>query len=98
MNKNDKSFQKALEKIKKAKAAQATELDLAGLDLKNLPPEIGQLTSLQSLELVENKLSALPPEIGQLTSLQLLSLGGNQLSTIAARDRSAHKSAIVEFG
>ena len=34
-----------------------------------LPPEIGQLTALQRLELDSNQLTALPPEAGQLTAL-----------------------------
>ena len=47
-----------------------------------LPPEIGQLTSLQTLNLDGNQLTALPPEIGQLTSLQTLGLDGNQLTAL----------------
>ena len=46
-----------------------------------IPPEIGNLTSLQSLDLFNNQLSgAIPPEIGSLTSLQILYLANNQLS------------------
>ncbi|MEM9503708.1 MAG: leucine-rich repeat domain-containing protein [Cyanobacteria bacterium P01_E01_bin.43] len=51
-------------------------------ELTELPPEIGQLTSLQTLHLVYNQLSRLPPEIGQLTNLKSLSLGSNQLSRL----------------
>ncbi|MFC0036042.1 hypothetical protein ACFFOT_10530 [Cardiobacterium valvarum] len=35
-----------------------------------MPPEIGQLGNLQTLDLQWNKLSTLPPEIGQLGNLQ----------------------------
>jgi len=42
-----------------------------------LPPEIGQLKNLQSLELDYLRLKRLPPEIGQLQNLQTLNVGGN---------------------
>ncbi len=46
----------------------------------SIPPEIGNLTSLTSLELGRNALSgSIPPELGNLTSLTSLSLGGNRL-------------------
>ncbi|MGH1492080.1 MAG: COR domain-containing protein, partial [Acidimicrobiales bacterium] len=48
--------------------------------LTALPPEITQLTNLQTLYLNGNGLTALPPEIGQLTNLQTLSLIGNPLT------------------
>ncbi|MCC5643666.1 TIR domain-containing protein, partial [Nostoc sp. CHAB 5824] len=50
--------------------------------LSSLPPEFGQLTNLQSLNLDGNQLSSLPPEFGQLTNLQSLNLDGNQLSSL----------------
>ena len=37
-----------------------------------VPAEIGQLTSLEGLYLVDNQLTSLPAEIGQLTSLREL--------------------------
>ncbi|WP_375478430.1 COR domain-containing protein, partial [uncultured Nostoc sp.] len=50
--------------------------------LSTLPPEIVQLTNLQTLNLSYNQLSSLPPEIVQLTNLQTLNLSGNQLSSL----------------
>ncbi|MCP4538195.1 MAG: hypothetical protein GY832_13730 [Chloroflexi bacterium] len=50
--------------------------------LAALPPEIGQLTRLQSLILSDTHLSAIPPEIGQLTQLQSLKLTYNQLTAL----------------
>jgi Leucine Rich repeats (2 copies)/Leucine Rich Repeat len=47
-----------------------------------LPPEIGQLIDLQTLDLSGNPLTALPPEIGQLTSLWGLDLSGNPLTAL----------------
>jgi internalin A len=52
--------------------------------LTALPPEFGQLTSLQGLDLSGNQLTALPPEFGRLTKLQKLWLFANQLSALPA--------------
>jgi internalin A len=57
-------------------------LELSGLALSQLPPELWQLTSLQELYLDENQLSQIPAEIGQLTNLQKLRLDKNQLSRL----------------
>ena len=46
-----------------------------------LPPELGKLTALQALYVVDNELSGrIPPELGRLSQLQVLSLGDNELS------------------
>jgi Leucine-rich repeat (LRR) protein len=68
--------------IEQAASEAWTELDLSGNNLTALPPEIGQLTSLLTLNLIDNQLSSLPPEIGQLTSLQSLNLWDNQVSSL----------------
>ena len=78
----DQAYAKALKRIEKARKARDTELDLSELGLKTLPPEIGQLSSLQSLDLQDNQLATLPDSLGQLSSLQSLDLHGNQLATL----------------
>ena len=50
--------------------------------LSSLPPEIGKLQNLTSLNLMSNQLSSLPPEIGKLQNLTSLSLSSNQLSSL----------------
>ncbi|WP_052435855.1 leucine-rich repeat domain-containing protein [Neochlamydia sp. EPS4] len=57
-------------------------LDKSGLT--SLPPEIGQLSQLQRLDLASNRLTAIPAEIGQLSQLQRLDLAGNLLTSIPA--------------
>jgi internalin A len=57
-------------------------LDLRDNDLLSLPPEIGNLDTLQMLNLSGNKLSSLPPEIGNLTRLCYLDVGNNQLRVL----------------
>lgn len=82
----DVAYQEALRCIKQAKGnflrQKATELDLTGLGLTAVPPEIGQLTWLKKLRLGRNQLTTVPPEIGQLTWLELLGLEENQLTTL----------------
>ena len=49
-----------------------------------MPAEIGQLTSLDGVDLGDNQLTSLPAEIGQLTSLRELYLCDNQLTSLPA--------------
>ncbi len=85
-----------LQVIRQAARDDATELDLFGKNLKELPPEIGQLQNLSRLVLRDNKLSSLPPEIGQLQNLSYLSLHSNQLSSLPAEIGQSQKlSALV---
>jgi len=67
----------SLEELKNLK-----ELDLRGLELTEIPPEIGNLQSLEELILRSNLLTKLPAEIGNLKSLQKLDLYFNQLRRI----------------
>ena len=63
-------------------AGRVTALALSRNGLKGrLPPELGKLTALQELYVVDNELSGrIPPELGRLSQLQVLSLGDNELS------------------
>ena len=85
------SYAIAQEKIAQAKAEGWTELDLAGLELETLPPELWELEQLEVLLLgktdeegktIGNKLQKLPDEIQNLTNLKLLNLYHNQLNTL----------------
>jgi len=79
----DKAYRTARERIGEgARRPEQQELDLSGLGLTALPPEIARLTALQTLDLSGNQLSSLPPEIARLTALQTLYLSGNQLSSL----------------
>ena len=58
------------------------ELDLSENGLVgSIPPELGQLKSLEVLDLWENSLTgSIPPELGNLENLRGLSLSNNELS------------------
>jgi Leucine-rich repeat (LRR) protein len=66
-----------------SKITTLRELRIAENELEgNLPANIGNLASLEVLELQNNKLASLPNEIRQLTSLRLLNVANNQLTSI----------------
>jgi internalin A len=68
--------------IEQAKQSGQTKLNLSGMQIKELPESIGQLTNLTDLDLRSNQLTALPESIGQLTNLTDLYLGSNQLAAL----------------
>lgn len=78
----DDAYQVALKRIAQAKEVGAKSLKLAGLGLKELPPETGQLSNLTQLFLSRNQLTSLPPELGQLSKLSGLDLSGNRLCSL----------------
>jgi len=57
-------------------------LDLSGLGLTELPPELWQITYLEWLDLSDNHLTRLPPQIGLLTNLKTLGVVGNRLTEL----------------
>lgn len=57
-------------------------LDLSGLGLTYLPPEIGMLHNLENLDLRLNQLRSLPKELGNLWNLKLFQASRNQISSI----------------
>ncbi|CAM9404182.1 unnamed protein product [Chrysoparadoxa australica] len=58
------------------------ELDVSFNNLEFLPPELGDLLLLRSLNLSCNKLDALPVEIGKCTRLKVLKVNGNYLEAL----------------
>ena len=82
------AYRKAEKKIEEARRSRVTELDLSGMGLTELPPDIWKLTHLKILNLgyeysgEKNQLTELPEAIGQLTQLQSLNLSYNQLTAL----------------
>lgn len=66
----------------KKEFASITDLDLSGLGLTHLPPDIGLFVGLRNLNLNGNHIQELPESIGNLKNLTSLSLSGNQVSIL----------------
>lgn len=69
-------------RINIAKREGAVELDLSGIEMRDLPYTILQLTQLQSLNLSNNRLTKLLNSLDRLTQLQSLDLHNNRLTTL----------------
>jgi GTPase SAR1 family protein len=57
-------------------------LDLRSSGLSEIPPEIGTLANLESLNLADNRIRTLPPQIGALNKLVCLDVSANLLETL----------------
>jgi Leucine-rich repeat (LRR) protein len=68
-------------RLERAKRWHHKTLDLSGRGLRELPPGIGQLTAVTTLNISNNRLA----ELCQLTSLQQLIAGNNQLAELPTR-------------
>ncbi|MBD2157358.1 COR domain-containing protein [Leptolyngbya sp. FACHB-16] len=77
----DEAYQEAERRIEAAFQEGATELDLSGLGLTEVPEAIASLTQLQSLNLSNNELTELKA-IVSLTQLQELNLSNNELTEL----------------
>jgi internalin A len=79
-----KAYERARSRIEdcRRERERGTVLFLIEPSLTQVPPEIGQLSSLRGLYIRNNKLTSLPPEIGQLQALTQLVLDNNQLTSL----------------
>ncbi|SCV71123.1 BQ2448_2711 [Microbotryum intermedium] len=66
------------------KADQPTwsTIDMGGMNLKNLAPELFRYTFLTTLYIPHNSLSVLPPSISRLSNLVLLDASSNKLTSL----------------
>ncbi|MBN3948066.1 MAG: leucine-rich repeat domain-containing protein [Nostoc sp. NMS7] len=78
----DQAYQKAEQRIEKARQEGATELDLSNMELTEVPEAIASLSQLQELNLSNNQLTEIPDAIASLSQLQELNLSNNQLTEI----------------
>lgn len=78
----DAAYWEAGQRIESARKEGATELDLSGMKLTELPEAIASLTQLQSLDLSRNQLTQLPEAIAFLAQLRSLNLSENKLTNL----------------
>jgi internalin A len=86
------TLEEAVRRINQAVEENLTELDLSGLRLKELPPQISKCRQLEILVLgkwdeektegVGNPLTKFPDDVLQLTKLKILNLTYNQITSI----------------
>jgi hypothetical protein len=76
--------QEVVSKIEPAIAQNQPNLSLKNLGLLGLPPEIGEYTKAQSLNLSGNRLDILPSEMKNLAELTRLDLSSNDFAEIPA--------------
>jgi len=73
------------------------ELYLSSQILPPLPPEIGNLRNLVTLDLDNNQLTGLPQEIGNLSNLTILSLYNNQLTRLPVKIGNLSKLTMLDL-
>ncbi len=71
-----------LDLIKEARKNKWRAFSLRGEELSILPPEIGSLTTLETLDLSDNNFTNLPREISRLKNLQRIDLSHNRLRAL----------------
>lgn len=76
--------EQVLQKIQEAKNYRLNKLDLTSKDLTEIPPEVCQLTWLETLNLWNNHITKIPESISRLSNLYWLNLSGNQIAEVPA--------------
>ncbi|MEG3638851.1 leucine-rich repeat domain-containing protein [Magnetococcus sp. PR-3] len=87
-----------LSKLAQARQQGLKALDLSGLELTDLPDEIGLCSNLESLDLSDNRLTTLPVALGHLDRLQLLDLRDNQLTDLPENLVKLQRLAFLRMG
>ncbi|MCE5316869.1 MAG: hypothetical protein LLG04_05840 [Parachlamydia sp.] len=103
-NLDERMFAKGLIEVVKACEEKGVEhllqikvLDLSGLNLKELPEELGLLTNLETLQISVNDLTSLPDSLRTLSKLRCVEMGYNKFRELPpvicqiARERMANK-------
>jgi Leucine-rich repeat (LRR) protein len=81
--------------IDEAAEKELTELDLSGLWLEELPPEIGKCTHLTDLKLSGNQITCIPESIGQLSISNNIRGKSNPISNLGGGNiRRLHSASI----
>jgi hypothetical protein len=70
-------LEEPVRRIDQAAKEKFTELDLSGLGLEKLPPEIGKWAHLTGLNLSGNQITFIPQALGYLSNLTWLDFSGN---------------------
>jgi internalin A len=69
-------------RIREARGAKSTSLNLSGLQLDSLPKSVGQLVNIKTLVVSTNQLTELPESLSRLSSLDTVVLAENRLASL----------------
>lgn len=75
-----------------------TYLDLEGLGLSSIPPQLNVLTRLESLNISHNQLTALPPELCSLKNLRYLYAANNRLTALPLEFSALTNLNVLDLG
>jgi Leucine-rich repeat (LRR) protein len=78
----DQAYLEAEKKIRQVQNSESIALDLAFMNIDEIPKALESFTSLQFLNLSGNQLSNLPAWLSKLTTLEYLNLSGNQIKNL----------------
>lgn len=81
-NPESQAYNIALSKIEKCYRTKDKKLNLSGLGLVKIPPEIAKLKHLNGLVIYNNNLNSLPPEIGELFELSEIIAYNNKITIV----------------
>lgn len=93
----DEWYLEAERRIEEARQSGATELDLSGLNLTEVPEAISSLTQLQTLKLSYNLLTEISEAIASLNQLKTLNLSDNQLTELPEAIASLTQLKILDL-
>ncbi len=93
----DEWYLEAERRIEEARQSGATELDLSGLELTEVPEAISSLTQLQTLKLSYNLLTEISEAIASLNQLKTLNLSDNQLTELPEAIASLTQLKILDL-
>ena len=85
------------QRIAEARDRRAKSLNWGSQNIWTLPPEIGELSELEDLNLSFNRLTTLPPELGNCTNLRTLNLVGNEITSPPPEILQQGTKAILAF-
>ena len=102
----------AMRRIDRAAQENWTKLNLSGLDLEEVPSEIGKCTQLETFVLMEfqftafpekrkergKRLTKFPDAVLQLTNLKILNLYGNEITEIPEAIGQLSHLTLLELG
>lgn len=65
------------------KLSHLTDLEVGNARLQEVPNEVGELKSLQVLQLYRNQIESIPAGVGKLNELRSLNLSGNKINSFS---------------